>query len=304
MSQLVPFESAQLPAYLSAFKIQGNDLGTGFASFPNISIKGKVFNLKRGGETTLIVRPDGSGEPAFSIEVVILNANTGTAKNWYEKGFTEGSDDKPMCYSNDGIAPANDAAKPQATKCSLCPKGAYGSKINEDGSKGFECSNSKRLAVAMVDAIDDPILIRVPGASLKGLTAYADILAKRGVVYQQVVTKISFDAQVAHPQLTFAAMGFVGESTLSKVAESMNSTVVGQIIGTIAVPTHEETKGPETPEKVETKTAKPKAEAKPATVAEPAAEKPAPEVKAETHAPLQVDNGEIDSALDGIDWDA
>jgi hypothetical protein len=177
----------------------------------------------------------------------------------------------------------------------------YGSKINDDGSKGFECSNSKRLAVAMVNAIDDPMLIRVPGASLKGLTAYADTLAKRGVVYQQVVTKVSFDPQVAHPQLVFSGVGFVDEKTLAKVAESMNSNVVGQIIGTIAMPSHEETKGYETPAKVETKVAKPKAAAKP----EPVAEKPVEEVKAEVkQAPLQVDDGEIDQALDGIDWDA
>lgn len=233
MGQLIPFEGTALPAHLADFAVSGDDLTSGAGGgFPSISIKGKVFHIVRGDERTLITDPNSADdEPARSIEVVILRANPGLSKNYYTEAYVEGSDAKPTCYSQDGIAPAADAQEPQATKCAVCPHNVWGSKISEQGSKGKACSDSRRLAVAPAGQLNDPMLIRVPAASLKTLYQYGELLKKRGVKYPAVVTRIGFDYTVAHPALTFKPVGFLDAELMKEVAEQIKSDVVTQIVG-------------------------------------------------------------------------
>lgn len=180
-SQVIPFESANLPAFLQeTFGLTNDLLVSGGGGYPTVSIKGKVFTLKRGDEKTLIT--DSNDEPARSLEVVILKAGPAgdkLSKVYYASGYTEGSDAKPLCYSNDGIAPGVNATEPQAKTCATCPKNVWGSHVSEDGKKGKACSDSKRLAIAPAGQVNDPMLIRVPAASLKALTAFGQQLAKR-----------------------------------------------------------------------------------------------------------------------------
>lgn len=273
MSQLIPFESAQLPAHLAAFlgAEDNSDLTSGGGGgFPTISIKGKVFHIKRGDELTLVTKP-GEDDPAASIEVVILKAGPPggkSAKVFYAQGYTEGSEDKPTCYSNDGVSPEADAAEPQAAKCAICPQNVWGSKISDNGKQTRACGDSKRLAVASPSQINDPMLLRVPAASLKALTQYSELLAKRGVGYRAVVTKIGFDYTVAHPQITFKPVGFIDEATANEVAVEMNSDIVNQITGYSPIPKADRGDEFSTP--------KPAATPAPAPAPKPAAAKPAP----------------------------
>jgi hypothetical protein len=307
MSQIIPFESSgsNLPAYMLT-KPLGNQLQTGGgAGFPSISIKGKVFHIRRGDSNTLITLPNDPDAPASSIEVVILNGNPGTAKVWYNAGYAEGSDTKPNCYSNDGIKPAADAAEPQSSSCATCAKNVWGGRISETGQKGRECGDSKRLAVATLNAIEDAMLVRVPAGSLKAFNEYLKFLGTRGVEnYQAVVTKIGFDYSVAHPALTFKAVGYVDEGTFLRVTTMVESDLVGQIIGTKTAPTdkaEDESFTPPPPHAAKAIPA-PKPAPKVEQVAVAAAPKPAPAPKA---APVVVDNLEegLDTALDSIDWD-
>lgn len=236
MSAVIPFESANLPANISKLFKVSNDLTSGGGGFPVISIKGKVFTVKRGDEKTIITKPDAPDEPSSSIEVVILKAFPGagkTAKVYYQSGYTEGSDASPTCYSNDGVVPADDSEVKQSHACATCKHSQWGSKITENNAKGKACADIKRLAVAPVNQINDPMLLRVPAASLKPLSQFNDVLAKRGVPYQAVVTKISFDYTVAHPALTFKAVSFLNDETLVKVANEMESDLVNQIAGVV-----------------------------------------------------------------------
>lgn len=268
MSNLIPFDSAKLPASIAkAFSISFDDFSTGQkGGFPVISIKGKVFHIKRGDEKTLVTKPDSDGEPAASLEVIVLKTHPGVAKTYYSKGFSEGSVEKPDCYSNDGTAPAADAQSPQAKKCAACPHNQWGSKITEDGKKGKSCADVKRLAVAPAGQINDPMLLRVPAASLKTWDQYVDLLKKRGVPPPAVVTKVGFDYTVAHPALTFKPIGFIDEAMAVEVKEVLDTDVVQNIIG--GAPTAAEVDNGE----VDT----PKAAAKPAPVEE---EAPAPAPK-------------------------
>ena len=272
MSNLIPFDSAKLPASIAkAFSVSFDDFSTGQkGGFPVISIKGKVFHIKRGDEKTLVTKPDGDGEPAASLEVIVLKTHPGVAKTYYSKGFSEGSVEKPDCYSNDGTAPAADAQSPQAKKCAACPHNQWGSKITEDGKKGKSCADVKRLAVAPAGQINDPMLLRVPAASLKTWDQYVDLLKKRGVPPPAVVTKVGFDYTVAHPALTFKPIGFIDEAMAVEVKEVLDTDAVQNIIGG----------APSAAEVDNSETETPKAAAKPAPVAEDDTPAPAPKKSA------------------------
>ena len=319
-SQVIPFESANLPAFLQeTFGLTNDLLVSGGGGYPTVSIKGKVFTLKRGDEKTLIT--DSNDEPARSLEVVILKAGPAgdkLSKVYYASGYTEGSDAKPLCYSNDGIAPGVNATEPQSKSCATCPKNVWGSHVSEDGKKGKACSDSKRLAIAPAGQVNDPMLMRVPAASLKALTAFGQQLAKRGVPYQAVVAKIGFDYSVAHPALTFKPVGFVDESTLMEIKEVVESDLVKRICGEVEdlyVPDDADTAG----EPFEQKKPEPKVEPK-KTVVKPkpqvtedddpppkvkvkveAEEAPAP--KAAAKSAVQEVEDDLDAALDDMDFD-
>lgn len=252
MTQIIPFESASgVPALFADMFAINDDLSKGVGGgYPHVSIKGKVFHITRGDEKTLVTRPDEPDEPASSIDVVIVKANSAFSKVYYAGGYVEGSDAKPLCYSNDSLAPAADSEEKQSTSCATCPHNQWGSRISESGGNGKACADSRRIAIAPLGQLNDPMLIRVPAASLKTLAQYNDSLVKRGVPYQAVVTKIGFDYTVAHPALTFKAVGFIDDSSAREVKGIMDSQLVSNIIGTSAVV------GASTP-KLETTTTKP-----------------------------------------------
>jgi hypothetical protein len=304
-NDMVAFAASKLPAHLAG-KVKTDNVFANAVSaggFPVISIKGKVFHIQRGDEKTLVTKGE-EGEPAASLEAIIVAVNPNKSKVYYDHGYEEGSVAKPTCYSNDGLAPAADAENPQAKKCAACPHNQWGSRITDNGGKGKACGDSMRLAIAPPDQLNDPMLIRVPAASLKTLGQYGAQLAKRGVEPHHVLTKIGFDYNVAHPALTFKAMRFVEAEELAQVEAVLleEAETIGQITGT---------SNPVMPE-VEHKSADPTPEPKAAKpTPEPKAAKPEPEKEAEgvdasepAKATAKVDDYDsIDEALDNLDFD-
>lgn len=320
MANIIPFEGSKLPAYLKSFNVSelNADL-TAHAGggFPVISIKGKQFAIVRDGERVVIPNPKDPDSPANNIEVVLLKANKGTSKVFYLKGYDPKESDgaKPDCYSADGIAPAADAEKPQAKKCATCPHNQWGSRVTERGnSKGKACNDTVRMAVAPAGQLNDPMLLRVPPASIRGLGEYGQLLAKRGVGYNMVVTKVAFDPDAESPKLTFKPIGFLDDAAFAEVQEVIAGDTVANILGAAVVPAAEEVAASEPDEKPVVEKAAAPAKAKPATktvtpeeVEETvaAAEKPAAPAKATkakaAPAPVVDDDGELE--LDGIDFD-
>lgn len=233
---LVPFsDEGSMPAHLGkAFgPVQNDDLQGGVSGgYGVLSFKGKTWSLNENGNHTYIMKPDDPDEIATSLEVVIIKANPSLSKVYYDGGYTEGSTEKPVCYSNDGVKPATDAASPQCTSCALCQHNAWGSRISENGSKGKACSDSRRLAVVPSGELDRPMLLRVPAATLKELSQFAEMLKRRNAPYQGVVTKISFDPTVAHPKLMFKALRWVSAEEAQQIADTMRLEVISQITGT------------------------------------------------------------------------
>ncbi len=296
MSDMVAIKSGGLPAHLQG-KTKTNNLfaaAVTVGGFPVISIKGKVFHIQRGDERELVTKTGTDDEPASALEVVILSVNPNKSKVFYNSGFVEGSVAKPTCYSNDGIAPASDVEEPQSKKCNVCPHNQWGSRITENGGKGKACGDSMRLCVAPAGMINDPMLLRVPAATLKTLGQYGSQLAKRGVEPQYVVTRVGFDYNVAHPALTFKAMRFVEEAELATVESTLSdeADIIDQITGVVdkpsisVEPVAESTTAPAPVEE---------------TVEKPVeAKKPKPAPKKEVK---EVEADEVDDALANLDFD-
>lgn len=236
MSNIIPFDSGKLPAYLKSFNV--SDLNTDLTShagtgFPVMSIKGKTWTVVRDGERTPLKKViDGEEVAAPSIEVVLVKANKGTSKVFYLKGYQEGAENqKPDCFSNEGVKPDASVENPQAKSCATCPHNQWGSKIGENGGKGKACQDSVRMAISPAGQINDPMLLRVPPASIKTLGEYGKMLAKRGVGYNMVVTRIGFEMESPTPKLTFKAIGFLDDAAFKEVQETSNGEVVQAILG-------------------------------------------------------------------------
>lgn len=305
MSNIVKFEQASVPAHLASLFPVANDLSAnvGGGGFPVLSLKGKVWTVVRGKDDRTVITND-EGDPRSSIEVVIVKANPHISKIYYDKGYTDGSDAKPTCFSNDGIAPAADVESPQAKKCAICPHNQWGSKISENGSKLKSCSDSRRIAVAPAGDLKDPMLLRIPAASLKPLGEYGEMFARKGVPYQAAVTRVSFDPTQASPKLLFKFERFLDADDAVTVREVMESQTVASIIGEGSAATDSD--APEAPAPV-AKVAAPKpavkkVEPKPAPVEVEAEEEPAPAPKAAKAkaAPVVADTDDMTAELDAI----
>lgn len=297
---IIPFDAGtNLPSFLKKVDVAtlNSDL-TAHAGggFPVISIKGKVFAVVRDGERELQMNPKDPDSAATSLNVVLLKVNKGTSKVFYLKGYDKDTSEgqKPDCYSNDGIEPAADAQNKQAKKCATCAHNQWGSRISERGAtKGKACSDAVRMAVAPAGQLNDAMLLRIPPASIKALGEYGQMLAKRGVGYNMVVTKVGFDLQAESPKLTFAPVGLLDDEGFAEVQEIVQSDIVASILGSnptvgefVPAVEVEEAPAPKATPKVEAPTPKPEVKAKPAAKAKPA--------------PVEED---IDLDLDGINFD-
>jgi len=248
----------------------------GGGGYPVISIKGKVFAVVKGGERTVLPNPKDPDSPATSIDAVIIRMNAGTAKVFYLKGYDPESSEKqkPDCYSNDGVTPASDAANAQSKKCATCAHNQFGSARM---GKGKACADSKRLAIATADQINEPMLVRVPPASLQSLREFLKTLDNRGADYNQVLTKISFDMDAESPKLAFRPVGILDDKTYAQVTEMMETDLIRDITGGNLGVVHEamaEADVKETaPAEVEEVVEKPKAKVETKAAAKPKVEK-------------------------------
>lgn len=213
MSNIVPLSKNTLPAHLrrnsESARALSTELAGGIVSgFPIISYRGKVWRIRKSGEE--VTYTDADGDPIQSIELVFVKSNKTPSKTYYKGKWTEGDTSPPTCWSSDGIKPDANVPEKQNALCASCPRNAWGSRITEQGKKGRECSDVRRMAVVFADELRRKgtdahlFLLRVPPASLNPLKDYAEkVLGPAGVEYFALVTRVGFDAQASHPKLTF-----------------------------------------------------------------------------------------------------
>lgn len=237
MANIIPFESGNLPAYLQSVDLNAvNSELTSHAGggFPIISIKGKVFAVVRDGDRTVLPNPKDPDSPATSIDVVVIKANKGTSKVFYAGGYSEGGDSKkPDCFSNTGDRPDPSVKSPQSKSCATCPHNQWGSRTGENGGKGKACQDSVRIAIAAPTMLNDPMLLRVPPASIRALGEFGTACAKRNIPYNAVVTKLGFDMESPTPKLTFRPIGMLDDKGFAQVQEVAAGDTVASILGKV-----------------------------------------------------------------------
>lgn len=240
MSNIVP-TNVQLPAHLtsrigapsviSSAMTSGIGGGSG-TSFKRISVRGSRFRIRDGKDETIL--------PDNILRAVIVGASPSITKLFYKKydPKAEGEDNKPDCFSNDGIRPDKNAADPQAQQCATCPQNDWGSKISEGGGKMKACADQKRLAVISADdmsAEPEVYLFTVTPSALTDFRQYGDMLASKGFPAEICVTEISFDPKVSHPKAQFKFGGFVSESQVAAIDKVVGSEIVKEITGDTSV---------------------------------------------------------------------
>ena len=235
----IPFEEGMsLPAYLLDMEadLQTYTAGIG-GGFPVLSIKGKSFAVVRDGKRTIVTRPDDPEAPANYVDAIFVKSNPALTKTFYLKGYEEGSAAKPDCFSNDGVRPDPGAPAPQAKSCATCPHNAFGS---GQSGKGKACADARRVAVAALSALDDPMLLRIPAGSFKNLAKYAGYLSARNIKsVAAVLTRIKFDADEATPKLVFTPRALLGPDVIAEVKRLAATDLVAQIVGLAPMP-HDE----------------------------------------------------------------
>lgn len=213
-----------------------NELSGGVtSSFPIISYKGKVWRIRKAGEEQMYLDNDGNAMP--TIDVVLVQANPLPSKIFYDKPYEEGSNDTPRCFSNDGVKPDPSVQDPISAVCATCPNNVWGSKITPNGKKTRACSDARRMAVVFANDLYEngvncqKFLLRVPPASLNPLKDYAEkVLAPKGIPFFGIVTRIGFDPQAAHPQLTFKPARFVNDEEAEAIAQLRGSEDIRRIL--------------------------------------------------------------------------
>lgn len=238
MGQVVKAQKVQLPAAFAPFigTSMNKELTEGVTSgFPIISFRGKVWRVRKSGNEENYVNDEGEAMP--SIELVLIRANPHPAKTYYETAFEEGSTEPPRCFSADGQKPDPSVEKPISRTCAACPKNVWGSKLTPSGAKSRACSDVRRMAVAFAHELEEKgkdatlLLLRVPPASLNPLKDYAEkTLEPRGLQYFMLATKVGFDANVAHPKLTFKPKRLLTEEEAVAVVALRDSEDVRRIL--------------------------------------------------------------------------
>lgn len=221
MSQMIPFQQAALPAHLQQAAGGAKDnllaaTGTGGGqSVDHISIKGGRFHIVRNGQQPVTLQ-------LFALQVIIVHANPGMTKAFFDKPWAEGQEpEAPVCSSDDGVAPRADSDKPQCNSCAACPNNVFGSKITEQGKQAKLCIDKKTVAVVTPGAEGGEMLrLQIPAASLKEFGAY---LRSLPVKYCYVVTEITFDTTVSYPKLLFKPVAYVSEQGAPIIEQRHNS---------------------------------------------------------------------------------
>lgn len=247
MNQIVIPKNLKLPTAFDAFRSRARELnaaataGISAGGFPVLSIRGKVFRIKKGGEETVVSERDertGRERAMRELSVVILRVSGAVSKNWYEHGYSDGSDAAPDCFSADGIRPDPASPKLQSPKgCAACPHNQFGT--NATG-RGKACADSKRLVVVPAGDIENkhfggPMLLRLPPMSMKNFKPYIDMLAANDVPYNAVRTRLVIDDAPEFPSVMFEFDGVIeDESEARRVLELFDDEQTKRIVNEVS----------------------------------------------------------------------
>jgi len=188
-----------------------DDLAGSSGRGPHISIRGKIFRLVNAqGEERII--------DDRHLDVVVIRANPKMGKLYY-RAWEPNNPLPPTCFSDNGVGPSINAMEPQSPLCVSCQWNQKNSKINPETGKGSKaCKDVQKLAVIIPgDPAVNVYELSVPPDSQGALRAYRDFLrqqasgGQRKVDMSDMVTRLTFDLDTAHPKIKFEPSGWADD---------------------------------------------------------------------------------------------
>ena len=216
MTNIVPFNQAALPAFMQQLAGAANindqaAAGIGGESIDHISIKGGRFHIIRNGQQPQTLE-------LFALRVIIVHANPGVTKAYYDTPWNPDQDaEAPACSSDDGVTPRSDSPRPQCGTCAVCPQNQFGSKVNaQTGKESKACTDKKCIAIVTPgNEAGEMLRLQIPTMAMKDFGAFLRGLPN--VPYYAVVTEITFDTTVSYPKIKFRPVDYISEQAFPVV---------------------------------------------------------------------------------------
>lgn len=178
-------------------------------SIPRISMRAGRFRLVEAGIETTI---------GTNLDVVVVGVNPKVSKVFYNSQYDGGSDNqRPACFSHDGISPDASITDPVSPSCATCPNNVLGSKITPTGAKSKSCADQRHLAVVPAADPRKVYALTVPVSGMRALREYFKELANYNISPEEAITELGFDDNASYPKLVFALKGYVPEKALDVV---------------------------------------------------------------------------------------
>lgn len=165
---------------------------------------GSGMNMIRISNRTFHLPPDGDVKIKDKIDVVVVGF--GYRYQYYTSAYNANERSFPDCFAVGfvprDLAPSDNSPNKQSDRCSTCPQNQFGSAPN---GRAKACQNRVQLAVQIAEhgPESDLYIISASPTSGKAWRQYVDNLAKYGKATIDVVTRISFNPNVAYDQLRF-----------------------------------------------------------------------------------------------------
>lgn len=241
----------QVPAHL----LNDDDWGsntTAPQTVPSLLYTGKVWTISMNGEKVPLMKRDSDGDevPMAVLRVIILDYAKSRGRAYYEGAYDPNAVSAPICWSTDGVAPADSVTDKQAKTCASCKWAVKGSKITEQGKETAACGQHRMLVVVPAHKPDmQPLRLKIAITSdwdkSEELAAqnyfafqqYNNFLNGRGVNHTaKVVTKMRFDPAPAYPKVIFSPDRWITAEEAAAIKPRLGSKEVLDLLGDAYTP--------------------------------------------------------------------
>jgi len=176
--------------------------------------KNGIFRKVVGGEEMGKVKGD--------LNVIVVNASPKVGRIFYVKQWSADAEPTaPDCFSNDGTAPDEGSANPQADRCDGCQQNIKGSGMGNSKA----CRYTRRIAVTLEEDFGTSLegevyQMNLASKSLFGdsvgdnthpFESYTKYLANNGKSLDYVVTQLSFNEDNDNQSILFTPVRFINK---------------------------------------------------------------------------------------------
>lgn len=222
----------QLPAHLQGRQTKSLNevalLGISAALPPHVSIRGNTFTLVDAG---------GAKQPAGPVlDVCVADLSDVVCKQFYSEKWTPDSNEPPLCWSANGVAPSREAIEPQNAVCNGCKHNERGSAVSAiSGAAIKACRDEKWLALIPAQMPTMRFQLRLTPGSFKNWREYLEKCKGSQTDLSNVVTRMSFAPQT-NGVLLFSAVNYIDEATANARDAGYTEKAFDVLVGRNDVP--------------------------------------------------------------------